>query len=86
MPFNLFGLYLNMNYKYFLASFLFVFLSFNAVKAQAVISEKHAERALKKEQRQLKRIDRQYSDSIAYKAEYYQYMLLEGLDTSNFEN
>ena len=75
-----------MNYKYFLASFLFVFLSFNAVKAQAVISEKQAERALKKEQRQLKRIDRQYSDSIAYKAEYYQYMLLEDLDTRNFEN
>ena len=75
-----------MNYKYFLASFLFVFLSFNAVKAQAVISEKQAERALKKEQRQLKRIDRQYSDSIAYKAEYYQYMLLEDLDTGNFEN
>ncbi|MDO7646544.1 MAG: hypothetical protein MUQ45_02490 [Flavobacteriaceae bacterium] len=75
-----------MNYRYFLASFLFVFLSFNAVKAQAVISEKQAERALKKEQRQLKRIDRQYSDSIAYKAEYYQYMLLEDLDTRNFEN
>ena len=75
-----------MNYKYFLASFSFVFLSFNAVKAQAVISEKQAERALKKEQRQLKRIDRQYSDSIAYKAEYYQYMLLEDLDTRNFEN
>jgi hypothetical protein len=86
MPFNLFGLYLSMNYRYFLASFLFVFLSFNAVKAQAVISEKQAERALKKEQRQLKRIDRQYSDSIAYKAEYYQYMLLEDLDTRNFEN
>jgi hypothetical protein len=86
MPFNLFGLYLSMNYRYFLASFLFVFLSFNAVKAQAVISEKQAERAIKKEQRQLKRMNRQYTDSLTYKAEYYQYMLLEDLDTRNFEN
>ena len=75
-----------MNYRYFLASFLFVFLSFNAVKAQAVISEKQAERAIKKEQRQLKRMNRQYTDSLTYKAEYYQYMLLEDLDTRNFEN
>lgn len=75
-----------MNYRYFLASFLFVFLSFNAVKAQAVISEKQAERAIKKEQRQLKRINRQYTDSLTYKAAYYQYMLLEDLDTRNFEN
>ena len=31
-------------------------------------------------------MNRQYTDSLTYKAEYYQYMLLEDLDTRNFEN
>jgi hypothetical protein len=63
-----------------------MFLCLNPLQAQEVISDKKSERAFKKEQRQLRRMNRQYTDSLTYKAEYYQYMLLEDLDTRNFEN
>lgn len=81
-----FGLYLNMNYKYFFVPLFFMFLCLNPLQAQEAISDKKSERAFKKEQRQLRRMNRQYTDSLSYKAEYYQYMLLEDLDTRNFEN
>ena len=81
-----FGLYLNMNYKYFFVPLFFMFLCLNPLQAQDAISDKKSERAFKKEQRQLRRMNRQYTDSLTYKAEYYQYMLLEDLDTRNFEN
>ena len=81
-----FGLYLNMNYKYFFVPLFFMFLCLNPLQAQEAISDKKSERVFKKEQRQLRRMNRQYADSLTYKAEYYQYMLLEDLDTRNFEN
>jgi len=81
-----FGLYLNMKYKYFFVPLFFMFLCLIPVQAQDIISEKQAEKAFKKEQRQLRRMSRQYTDSLTYKAEYYQFMLLEDLDTRNFEN
>ena len=75
-----------MHYKYFFVSLFFILLSLNPIQAQDILSEKKTERAFKKEQRQLRRMSRQYTDSLTYKAQYYQYVLLEDLDTRNFEN
>lgn len=91
MRFNSFGLSLGMkSFKRFLLFGLVFTLGAGCGYAQGqkqdLKLEKKEARALRKELRHLKRMKRQYQDSLTYKADYYQYMLLEDLDNKNFEN
>lgn len=70
----------------FIGVVLCCFVSSHELSAQELGYSKHEIRLQKKQARVYKRLERQLLDSLAYKTDYFKYVLLEDLDYRNFEN